>query len=82
MTTDRSGPAVFVTVDPPQDVALVRGRLAEEIVYKLSPADFSWVHEWSRSARGWVVPSSIVADIAAYGQIHGELIVVHRRRSP
>jgi hypothetical protein len=45
--------------------ALVRGREAETAVYAVSPTDFSWAPEWSRSGRGRVVPLTVADDIAA-----------------
>jgi hypothetical protein len=38
-----TGPSAYVTVDEAHGVALVKGPAAEQLVYRLSPADFSWV---------------------------------------
>jgi hypothetical protein len=78
MTANRR-PAVIVTVDHERGLALLRGRLAQEAAYAVSPDTFAWAPMRCRSG-GWLVPAAVAADIAAWGQQNRELVVVHRRK--
>jgi hypothetical protein len=79
VTADRRA-TPFVTIAG--DRALVRGQLAQEAAYTVSPVDFSWAPQWSREGRGWVIPSSAVPDVQAWAQTGGEMCVVHQRKNP
>jgi hypothetical protein len=69
-------PWLYVTRDASRDVALVRGTEARKVVRMLVPGG----GRWSTSMRGVVVPAQYVADVAAYGEAHWKLVVVHERR--
>lgn len=68
-----SRPRWVVTVDG--DRALVRGHDTGRVLRLLGAEP-----RWSAAGRGWVVPASIVDDLAAYAQAGHGWIAVHPRR--
>jgi hypothetical protein len=73
-----TAPALIITLDESRGVALVKGRAAEEALFRVAPETF----QWSESGRGWVVALNVADDLTAWGQQARELVVVHRRRLP
>lgn len=71
-------PWLWATVDEMSGMALVRGPEAKRTCRLLAPE--SCPPRWSASARGWVVPISVIVDLQAYAQLVRQWITVSTRQ--